>query len=76
MLNHFRLVPFLIGLVIGIIGIYYVKPEEVVSIQYPTPEKAAGSIYRDKNGVCYKYETKKVNCDANEGRMKNFPIGA
>lgn len=76
MLNHFRLVPFLIGLVVGIIGIYYVKPEAVVSIQYPTPEKATSSIYRDKNGVCYKYETKKVNCDANEGRMKNFPIGA
>lgn len=74
MLQHFRLIPFVLGLVLGIIGIYWVKPEREVVVKYPTPEKAGSTIYKDKNGVCYKYETRKVDCDANAGRMKNFPL--
>ena len=74
MLQHFRLIPFLLGLVVGIVGIYFVKPEKEVTVKYPTPEKAAATVYKDKNGVCYKYETKKVDCDSNAGRMKNFPL--
>jgi len=74
MLQHFRLLPFIIGILVGIIGIYYVQPEKTVNIQYPTPERAPTSIYKDRNGICYKYEVSKVGCDANEGKMKNFPL--
>lgn len=74
MLKHFRLLPFILGIVAGIIGIYFVKPEQTVAIQYPTPDRAANAVYKDKNGICYKYEVKKVDCDKNEGKMKNFPL--
>lgn len=74
MLQHFRLLPFLLGIVAGIIGIYFVKPEQTVTMQYPTPERAAKAVYKDKNGICYKYDVKKVDCDKNEGKMKNFPL--
>lgn len=74
MLKHFRALPFFVGLILGIIGIYFVQPDKTVTIKYPTPELAGKSIYKDKNGICYKYETKKVDCDKNEGKMKNFPL--
>jgi hypothetical protein len=74
MLQHFRLIPFIIGLAMGIIGIYFVQPDKTVNIKYPTPDKASTAIYKDRNGICYKYEINKVNCDTNEGKMKNFPL--
>jgi len=74
MLKHFRLLPFVLGVIAGIIGIYFVKPEQTVTMQYPTPDRAEKAIYKDKNGICYKYSVKKVDCDKNEGKMKNFPI--
>lgn len=74
MLNHIKLVPFLIGLMIGIIGILFIKTDQTVSYKYPTPETADKIIYKDKNGVCYRYTAKEVNCDQNEGRLKEFPL--
>jgi hypothetical protein len=74
MLKHFRILPFLFGIVIGIVGIYFVKPQEVVVMKYPTPENAGKVTYRDKNGVCYKYDAKKVECDKNEHRLKTYPL--
>lgn len=64
----------MIGIVVGIIGIYGIKPVMADVIKYPTPENCDRLIYKDKNGMCYKYNTKVVNCDANENRLKSFPI--
>lgn len=74
MLQHFKIVPFIVGLVIGIVGIYYVKPQQTVEMKYPTPESATVLTYKDKNGICYKYDVKEVNCDSNESRLKSFPL--
>ena len=43
-------------------------------MKYPTPETVDKLVYKDKNGICYKYVTKEVNCDANESRLKSFPL--
>ena len=74
MIKHMRLVPFVCGLVIGIFAVLYVKPEETVVRKYPTPETAKDLVYKDKNGVCYKYTANKVDCDKNEARLKDFPL--
>jgi hypothetical protein len=74
MLNHIKLVPFLVGLAIGIIGILFIKMDQTVSYKYPTPETADKITYKDKNGVCYRYAAKEVSCDQNEGRLKEFPL--
>ena len=31
-------------------------------------------VYKDKNGVCYKYIATKADCDKNESRLKDFPL--
>ena len=74
MLKHIRLVPLISGLVVGIIAILCIKPQKEVVYKYPTPESAGKVVYKDKNGVCYKYSSKEVSCDKNESRLKDFPL--
>ena len=64
----------MIGLVLGIVGIYYFKPQVAVVYKYPTPENAGHVTYRDKNGVCYKYTAKAVDCDSNQAKLKTYPL--
>ena len=58
----------------GIVGILFVKPEQIISYKYPIPETAKELIYKDRNQVCYQYLPKEVNCDKNEGKLKPFPL--
>ena len=74
MLKHIMLVPFLAGLAIGFVAIMFIKPEQSVIFKYPTPENCGKVVYKDKNGVCYKYSTKEVDCDKNESKLKDFPL--
>ena len=74
MWKHLMIMPFLLGLVLGIAGIYFMKPEATVVYKYPTPENVGKLAYKDKNGVCYQYSGKEVNCDKNDGKLKNYPL--
>lgn len=74
MFHHIRIVPFLVGLAIGIIGILYIKPEQIIQYKYPIPEEAKELVYKDRNGVCYQYIPNEVDCDKNESRLKPFPL--
>lgn len=74
MLKHIRVVPLAIGLIIGLIIVFCIKPTKNIVHKYPTPENAGKLTYKDKNGVCYKYTAKQVECDKNESRLKDFPI--
>jgi hypothetical protein len=74
MLKHIRVLPLILGIVIGIVAVFFVKPSKNVVNKYPTPETANKLVYKDKNGVCYKYTAKQVDCDKNESRLKDFPI--
>jgi hypothetical protein len=74
MIKHLRLFPFIAGIIIGIIAILFIKPTKNVIHKYPTPETAGKLAYKDKNGVCYKYIAKQVDCDKNESRLKDFPL--
>jgi len=74
MFKHFLLLPFLGGLALGIIGIYLLKPEATVLFKYPTPDNVGELTYRDKNKVCYKYNSKEVDCDARDIVPKNYPL--
>ena len=74
MLKHIRFIPLIVGLVIGVIAILFIKPNKNIVHKYPTPESANKLVYKDKNGVCYKYSAKQVDCDKNESRLKDFPL--
>ncbi len=74
MLHHIRIYPFLLGLLMGIVGILFIKPEQVIQYKYPIPEQAKEIVYKDRNGLCYQYLPQEVNCDKNESRLKPFPL--
>jgi hypothetical protein len=74
MIKHIKIFPLLAGIVIGIIAVLFVKPEQKVNYKYPNPESKEPTIYKDKNGVCYRYNPKKVDCDKNEAKLKEFPL--
>ena len=74
MIKHVRLFPFIFGIIIGVIAIFFVVPQKTVVHKYPTPENAGKITYKDKNGVCYKYNATVVDCDKNESRLKEFPL--
>ena len=74
MFRHIQFVPLVIGIVIGVVALIYVKPEKNVVYKYPNPESSEKIIYKDKNGICYAYSPKKVDCDKNEDKLKNFPL--
>lgn len=74
MLHHIRLIPLLAGLALGIVGILFAKPDQVIQYKYPLPDQAKELVYKDKNGVCFQYIPKEVNCDKNEGKLKPFPL--
>lgn len=74
MLKHLQIFPLMVGIVIGVIGVMFVRPEENVTRKYPTPTDQGKTIYKDKNGTCYHYLSKEVDCDKNEGKLKPYPL--
>lgn len=74
MLEHFRLLPFIAGIVGGIIVLYVYIPEKTIIRQYPHPSEAETKTFRDPNGICYKYTSHEVDCDKNESTLKDYPI--
>ena len=74
MYQHFRMKAFLVGLVAGLFLLYVYKPPATVVYEYPHPQNVNDRVYRDTNGVCYKYAASKVDCDANEGSLRDYPL--
>jgi hypothetical protein len=54
--------------------VYILKPAPMVIMKYPNLENTADVIYRDRNGTCFKYDTKTVDCDKHEDRIKPYPL--
>lgn len=74
MLERFYILPFLAGIVAGVAFLTFFKPETPVVMRYPHPNNINGKIYKDKNGVCYQYKSKDVDCDENEETLKPYPL--
>jgi hypothetical protein len=74
MIKHLRLLPLVLGIITGIVAVLFIKPQQNVVYKYPTPSDSGKTVYKDKNGVCYKYSSKEVDCDKNESRLKDFPL--
>lgn len=74
MFQRLQIIPLIIGIIIGVIAIFFIKPEKTIVYKYPNPENLEKIIYKDKNGICYGYSSKKVDCDKNQDKLKNFPL--
>jgi hypothetical protein len=74
MIHHFRLLPFVFGIAVGFLVVFYYKPSALIVHEYPHPENVKDRVYKDTNGVCYKYDSKEVDCDKNEETLKVYPL--
>jgi hypothetical protein len=62
------------GLTIGLFVVYILKPAPMVITKYPNLENSEHVVYKDRNGTCFTYETKTVDCDKAEDRIKPYPL--
>jgi hypothetical protein len=58
----------------GIFFVYILKPAPMVITRYPNIENVDKVTYRDRNGTCFKYEIKTMDCDKVEDRIKPYPL--
>jgi len=73
--DFFYLLPFSIGLTLGILYIAFGgRGAHEVIYKYPHPTTVDALVYKDPNGACYRYRVQEVNCDANEGKLKEYPL--
>ena len=72
--NHLELFPFVIGLAAGVFVIYILKPSTTTVTKYPNLENVGEVVYSDKNGTCFQYATKTVDCDKMEDKIKPYPL--
>jgi len=72
MLKDIQFIPLVLGLLIGLIVVYLFPQQIDTVVRYPTP--ASHDMYRDKNGVCYTFTSKEVNCDSFENKLRDFPL--
>ena len=73
-LSQLQFFPFLRGLAAGIFCVYVLKPQPMVITKYPNMENTANVIYKDRNGTCFQYTTKTVECDKVEDRIRPYPL--
>jgi hypothetical protein len=63
MWHHFKLLPFIAGLVVAAIVFFGFKPETKERvIKWPHPSNAGKMTYRDRNGLCYTFEAQLADC--------------
>ena len=73
-INHLEFFPFVMGLMVGLFIVYILKPSPLVITKYPNLENTESVIYKDRNGTCFKYETRTIDCDKAEDRLKPYPL--
>ena len=54
--------------------VYILKPAPMVITRYPNLENVGEIVYRDRNGACFQYTTKTVDCDKVEDKIKPYPL--
>jgi hypothetical protein len=65
----FRPLFFVVGVLIGVVLVYTVKPEVSTIFKYPHPDNCGKVTYKDKNGICYKYVAEKMKCSGGPTEM-------
>uniref|UniRef100_A0A6C0JYP8 Uncharacterized protein n=1 Tax=viral metagenome TaxID=1070528 RepID=A0A6C0JYP8_9ZZZZ len=74
MLKHFRIFPFILGVIFAALFFKNYKMETLSIFQYPHPNNIHERVYKDKNGVCYAYTAEEVNCNSNESTLTPYPL--
>lgn len=68
----FYFIPFIFGIIFGIVLVFTYKEQKLIIYDYPKPFD--NKIYNDINNTCYQYITKEVSCNENEKTLKQYPL--
>jgi hypothetical protein len=74
MFKHFKVLPFILGLVIGAVIFLGFKPESAMDkvVKWPHPKNAGNVVYRDRNGLCYTFEAQIADCAKVKEKLVNY----
>jgi hypothetical protein len=65
MWHHFKLLPFIVGILVGGVVFFYLRPDIANAekvVKWPHPDNAGKIVYRDRNGLCYTFEAQLADC--------------
>lgn len=65
---------FLIALGLGIFFTYIVKEPPHIVFKHPTPENIQNTVFKTKNGGCYKYKMEALPCPTEQGKIHEIPV--
>ena len=65
---------FLISLCIGLFFTYSMTPPPEIVYKYPTPENSGKISYKDRSNMCYKYNSKEVQCPDDIKKISQYPF--
>jgi hypothetical protein len=75
--EHFKVLPFLVGLAIGLFTITFRKPDDSMRVpKWPHPKTVGQYTYRDRNGLCYSFSAEEVDCSKVKETLKDYPYEA
>ncbi len=74
MLRFISFPAFLVSLAVGLVFVYLSAPTHGVIHVYPTPDNADKVLYRDKAGVCFRFDPVDTQCPENSSLIKNIPM--
>jgi len=75
MWNHFKILPFIAGLIIAAIIFLGLKPESKESVvKWPHPSNAGKITYRDRNGLCYTFEAQIADCAKVKESLQTYAL--
>ena len=65
---------FVLALAIGMVVVFWYRPEPTVIVKQPTPYNVDHTTYRDAAGHCYRYAASPTHCPAS-GTVKFDLVG-
>jgi hypothetical protein len=75
MWHHFKIIPFIVGIVVASIIFLGLKPDASERVvKWPRPENSGKVTYRDRNGLCYTYEAQITDCAKVKEVLKNYSL--
>ena len=73
--DHFVLIPFLIGILVGFVTITFRKPDDSMRVpKWPHPSTVGKFTYRDRNGLCYTFDSEEIDCTKVKEKLKDYPF--
>ena len=74
--NFIDIPTFLISLSVGLFFVYITAPKPDVIFVYPNPDNEGKILYKDRSGMCHRFQSKQVKCPRNKSLIRKYPIQA